>query len=77
MTEPREIALVRAAAQFRRAVKRSEDIKKQANADLAAAIRTAYGQGMKKSEMLRVTGQVWSRTWIDNVLKSKADDVAE
>jgi hypothetical protein len=74
MTDTREAALAKAAAQFRKSVKRADDIKKQASDDLTKAMKTAYDAGMKKADMLRVTNQVWSRTWLDKALKPKDID---
>ncbi len=73
MTEQRKAALAKAAAQYRKAVKRADDIKKQATDELAAAMREAYseGEGLKKADILRATGHVWSRTWVDHALSNK------
>ncbi len=64
MTDPREAALGKAATQYRKAVKRADEIQKQASEERAAAMRAAYndGNGMKKADILRATGHVWSRT---------------
>lgn len=69
MTDEREVALAKAASQYRKAVKRAEDIQKQASEELGDAMRAAYVGGMKKADILRATGHVWSRTWMDNALK--------
>ncbi len=73
MTAEDEAALASAAAKYRRAVKRAEEIQKQASEELADAMRAAYanGRGMKKADILRATGHVWSRTWMDNALKNE------
>ncbi len=79
MTKEDEAALAKAAAQYRRAVKRAEDIREQAAKDLADAMRTAFkdGHGMKKAEILRATGHVWSRTWMDQALKNESTQPSE
>ncbi len=79
MTKEDEAALAKAAAQYRKAVKRAEEIQKQAADALADAMRTAYagGQGMKKADILRATGHVWSRTWMDEALKKNPTPPSE
>lgn len=73
MTAEDEAALARAAAKYRRAVKRAKEIQDEASDELAQAMRTAYrgGIGMKKADILRATGHVWSRTWMDNAISPK------
>lgn len=75
MTAEDEAALARAAAKYRRAVKRAEEIQKEASEELAATMKAAYdgGRGMKKADILRATGHVWSRTWMDRNLKPETD----
>lgn len=67
MTDHAEV-LRRVAAYYRQAQKHADD-----RADeLASAVRAAYhdpDQPMRKAEILRATGHVWSRTWLDEVLK--------
>lgn len=79
MAKEEEVALAKAAAKYRRAVKRAEEIQKHAADDLADAMRTAYagGQGMKKADILRATGHVWSRTWMDQALKNEPTQPSE
>jgi len=62
-------ALKRAATKYRKAVERAEEIQRQASAELAEAVRDAYAGGLKKSEILRATDYVWSRTWLDNAIR--------
>ncbi len=64
--------LKKAAAKYRRARERIADIERQASTELADEIRAAYasGKGMRKSEILRATDFVWSRTWLDQTLKA-------
>lgn len=79
MTTQEEAALAKAAAQYRKAVKRADEIREKASEDLAAAMRDAYadGQGMKKADILRATGHVWSRTWMDEALKKRPTQPSE
>jgi len=64
--------LKKAAAKYRKARERAAEIERQASAELASEVRQAFaeGNGMKKSEILRATDFVWSRTWLDQTLKS-------
>lgn len=75
MTDQTE-RLKKAAAKYRRAKERAAEIERAASAELAQEVRSAYadGDGMRKSEILRATDFVWSRTWLDRTLKSNEED---
>lgn len=68
MTDHAEV-LRQIAASYREDQKRADD-----RADeLAAAVRAAYNDPdhpLRKAEILRATGHVWSRTWLDKVLST-------
>ncbi|MEU0078459.1 hypothetical protein ABZY58_11235 [Micromonospora tulbaghiae] len=36
---------------------------------LTQKARAAYAAGMKKADILRAMGHVWSRTWLDQAVK--------
>jgi hypothetical protein len=74
MTDQTE-RLKKAAAKYRRAKERAAEIERQASTELATEIRGAYadGKGMRKSEILRATDHVWSRTWLDQTLKTNEE----
>ncbi|MGA3524112.1 hypothetical protein [Melissospora conviva] len=64
-----------AADEYRREVARAEDLRKQAtdvqraaSDKLAGVMREAYQAGKKKAAIIRDTGYVWSRTWVDRAV---------
>lgn len=66
-----EKELKEVAAAYRRARTRAEQIMFEPRQRLAEAIRSAYGDDMRKSDILRATDHVWSRQWIDQTVKDE------
>ena len=64
MQEQHERALAEAAEQYERA----QEAAKQASHNLAEAMRAAYADGEKQSEILHATKHVWSREYLRIVL---------
>lgn len=72
MTDHEEV-LRQAAYAYREAQKLAD----ARAADLAAAVRAAYtdpDRPRRKADILRSTGHVWSRTWLDEVLSKEGGD---
>lgn len=71
-------ALSAAADEYRRQIERAKEIRREADEvqrraseQLAAEIRTAFHDGrIKKADIIRATGYVWSRTWVDRAIKT-------
>ncbi len=68
--------LRKAAAAYRRAKARADQIMVGPRQQLADAIRGAYadGKGMKKADIIRASDHVWSRQWVDETVKEKPSD---
>lgn len=64
-----EKTLREVAAAYRKAKARADQIMVDPRQRLADAIRTAYGDNVKKSDILKATDHVWSRQWIDQTVK--------
>lgn len=64
MREEHERAIGDAAEQYQRAA----DAKEQASANLAAAMRAAYGDGEQQTAILRAARHVWSREYLRVIL---------
>ncbi len=76
-------ALKAAAEEYRRKVERAKEIHRQADdvqraasEQLAETMRAAYRDGTKKADILRATGHVWSRTWVDRAVKDGTEKTA-
>lgn len=65
MTDHAEL-LWRRAASLRASQRRTDEDSEE----LAAAVRAAYNDGMRKADILRATGHIWSRTWVDRILNT-------
>lgn len=64
-----EQALKEAADDYRKAKDRADEIMKGPRERLAERMKDAYADKMKKADILRATGHVWSRTWLDQAVK--------
>lgn len=53
---------------YQRARDEAERILAGPREELAAAVREAYADGVKKANILRWTGHVWSDTWLNKIL---------
>jgi hypothetical protein len=54
---------------YRQAKARADQIMSEPRQRLAEAVRAAYGDNVRKSEILKATDHVWSRQWIDQTVK--------
>lgn len=61
--------LKRAASRYREAQARADQIMEEARADLTKTIRAAYADQTRVADILRHTGHVWSRTWVEKAVK--------
>lgn len=61
-------ALKRAGEAYQHARDEAERIMSTPREDLTQAARDAYTAGMKKADILRAMGHVWSRTWLDTAV---------
>lgn len=63
-------AELRAAGEaYQQAREAAERIMAEPRDDLTSKARAAYAAGMKKADILRSMGHVWSRTWLDQAVK--------
>lgn len=72
-------ALKKAGEAYQQAREEAERIMAGPRDDLTQKARAAYADGMKKADILRSMGHVWSRTWLDQAVKdisSKATDAS-
>jgi hypothetical protein len=54
---------------YQQARQQAEQIMIPPRDNLTAAVQAAYKGGMKKADILRSMGHVWSGTWLDRILK--------
>lgn len=64
--------LRQAGEAYQRARDEAERIMAGPRDDLTQKARAAFGAGMKKADILRAMGHVWSRTWLDQAVKGAA-----
>jgi hypothetical protein len=64
-----ERSLKEAAATYRKAKVRADQILAEPRQRLADAVRAAFSADLKKSEIIRAADHVWSRQWIDHTVK--------
>jgi methanogenic corrinoid protein MtbC1 len=67
-----ERALKEAADEYRQAKQRADKIMAGPRERLAQRVKAAYEADMKKADILRATGHVWSRTWLDQAVRDGA-----
>jgi hypothetical protein len=74
-----EEALRKAAAAYKRAKARADQIMAEPRQQLADAVREAYadGNGLKKADIIRASDHVWSRQWIDETIRTRNQDRPE
>ena len=70
LKQAHEKKLREAAAAYRKAKARADQIMIEPRQRLAEAVRAAYGDDVRKSEILTFTGHVWSRQWVDQTVKT-------
>lgn len=61
--------LAQAAAAYSDARAEAERILTEPRSDLTAAVRDAYQDGMRKADILRAIDHIWSRQWLDDLLR--------
>ena len=61
-------ALLATARAYKRADERAAGILAAPRANLTAAVKAAFADGVSKAEILELTEGVWSRSWLDKLL---------
>lgn len=61
-----------AGTAYKRARDKADRIIEDPRKALAAAVRVAYANGVRKADILREIDHVWSRQWIDETVKDLA-----
>ncbi|MEU7170243.1 hypothetical protein ABZ949_01975 [Micromonospora tulbaghiae] len=64
-------ALREAGEAYQQARDEAERIMSEPRDNLTRAARAAFAGGMKKSDILRAMGHVWSRTWLDKAVRGE------